>query len=331
MKFLTAAAIALSLLAPLSQAATTLKIATLAPDGTNWMKEMRKAAATIKKETEGRVSVKYFPGGVQGSDSTVLRKMRINQLQGGMMSIGALADVSNVTQLYSLPFTFRNLDEVSAVREEFDPYITDTLAKKGYVILGLSQGGFAYLMSDTPLKSSVDVRNKKVWVPEGDRMSQTIFENGGVQPISLPVSDVYTSLQTGLIDTVAINPSTSIALQWHTKVNYATDFPLVFLFGMLTVSDKAFSRLSDEDQAIVKRVMRDTFAELDKQNAKDEEGARQALIQNGMEFVQLTEEDRVAWRKLAADAMKELREDNVYPVETHNKLVNKLEALRAQQ
>ena len=116
MKFLTAAAIALSLLAPLSQAATTLKIATLAPDGTNWMKEMRKAAATIKKETEGRVSVKYFPGGVQGSDSTVLRKMRINQLQGGMMSIGALADVSNVTQLYSLPFTFRNLDEVSAVR-----------------------------------------------------------------------------------------------------------------------------------------------------------------------------------------------------------------------
>lgn len=331
MKFLTAAAIALSLLAPLSQAATTLKIATLAPDGTNWMKEMRKAAATIKKETEGRVSVKYFPGGVQGSDSTVLRKMRINQLQGGMMSIGALADVSNVTQLYSLPFTFRNLDEVSAVREEFDPYITDTLAEKGYVILGLSQGGFAYLMSDTPLKSSVDVRNKKVWVPEGDRMSQTIFENGGVQPISLPVSDVYTSLQTGLIDTVAINPSTSIALQWHTKVNYATDFPLVFLFGMLTVSDKAFSRLSDEDQAIVKRVMRDTFAELDKQNAKDEEGARQALIQNGMEFVQLTEEDRVAWRKLAADAMKELREDNVYPVETYNKLVNKLEALRAQQ
>ncbi|MAS25137.1 MAG: C4-dicarboxylate ABC transporter [Oceanospirillaceae bacterium] len=331
MKFLTAAAIALSLIAPLSQAATTLKIATLAPDGTNWMKEMRKAAATIKKETEGRVSVKYFPGGVQGSDSTVLRKMRINQLQGGMMSIGALADVSNVTQLYSLPFTFRNLDEVSAVREEFDPYITDTLAEKGYVILGLSQGGFAYLMSDTPLKSSVDVRNKKVWVPEGDRMSQTIFENGGVQPISLPVSDVYTSLQTGLIDTVAINPSTSIALQWHTKVNYATDFPLVFLFGMLTVSDKAFSRLSDEDQAIVKRVMRDTFAELDKQNAKDEEGARQALIQNGMEFVQLTEEDRVAWRKLAADAKKALAADDVYPVETYNKLVNKLEALRAQQ
>ena len=113
-------------------------------------------------------------------------------------------------------------------------------------------------------------------------------------------------------------------------MNYATDFPLVFLFGMLTVSDKAFSRLSDEDQAIVKRVMRDTFAELDKQNAKDEQGARQALIQNGMEFVQLSEDDKIAWRQLADDALKELREDDVYPVEVYQKLVNRLEALRAE-
>ncbi|MAD43703.1 MAG: C4-dicarboxylate ABC transporter [Oceanospirillaceae bacterium] len=330
MKFLTAAVLALSLLAPVSQAATTLKIATLAPDGTNWMKQMRKAAATIKQETEGRVKVKYFPGGVQGSDKSVLRKMRINQLQGGMMSIGALASASNMTQLYSLPFTFRNVEEVNAVRDEFDPYIKDALADKGYVVLGLSEGGFAYLMSDSPLKTSVDVQNKKVWVPEGDRISQTIFENGGVQPVSLPVSDVYTSLQTGLIDTVAVNPSTSIALQWHTKVSYATDYPLVFLFGMLVVSDKAFNRMSETDQATVQRVMRETFAALDKQNAKDEQGARQALIQNGMEFVQLSEDDKIAWRQLADDALKELREDDVYPVEVYQKLVNRLEALRAE-
>jgi len=331
MKFLTAMALCLTLITPAVQAATTLKIATLVPDGTNWMKQMRKAAATIKKETEGRVAVKYFPGGVQGSDKSVLRKMRINQLQGGMMSIGALSAATNMAQLYSLPFTFRNLDEVRAVRKEFDPYIAEALADKGYVLLGLSEGGFAYLMSNSPLKSSVDVQTKKVWVPEGDRISQTIFENGGIQPISLPVSDVYTSLQTGLIDTIATNLTTSIALQWHTKVNYATDYPLVFLFGMLVVDNKAFSKMSDADQAVVKNVMRDTFAQLDKQNAIDENGARQALSQNGMEFVQLTEEDKVAWRKLAADALKALREDNVYPVEIYNKLVNKLENLRAEK
>jgi len=207
-----------ALLSPLAQAApTTLKIATIAPDGTGWMKLMRKAADEIESQTQGRVKVRYFPGGVQGSDKSVLRKIQIRQLQGGAVSVGALSSITNMTQLYSLPFTFRNLDEIRAVRGEFDPYIAKALEEKGYTLLGLSEGGFAYLMSNSPLRSSVDVRTKKVWVPEGDIISQTTFENGKVEPISLPISDVYTSLQTGLIDTVGANLSSVIALQWHTK------------------------------------------------------------------------------------------------------------------
>ena len=97
-----------SLLAPAAHAAT-LKIATLAPDGTSWMKVMRQAAADIKTETEGRVKIKYFPGGVQGSDKSVLRKMRIGQLQGGAVATGSLINISPASQLYNLPFTFRTL------------------------------------------------------------------------------------------------------------------------------------------------------------------------------------------------------------------------------
>ena len=153
MKLITALAQTLSLLSPLAQAATTLKIATLVPDGTNWMKLMRQASDDIKTETDGRVKIKYFPGGVQGSDKSVLRKMQIRQLQGGAVSTGAMAHITNVTQIYSLPFTFRNLDEVRAVRAEYDHYIAAALQEKGYVLLGLSEGGFAYLMSNQPIKT----------------------------------------------------------------------------------------------------------------------------------------------------------------------------------
>ncbi|TPD54585.1 MAG: C4-dicarboxylate ABC transporter, partial [Thalassolituus maritimus] len=195
-----------SLLAPAAHAAT-LKIATLAPDGTSWMKVMRQAAADIKTETEGRVKIKYFPGGVQGSDKSVLRKMRIGQLQGGAVATGSLINISPASQIYNLPFTFRTLEEVRAIREEFDPYIVSELAKKGYVVLGISEAGFAYMMSDEPIRTSDDARKQKVWVPEGDLIGETTFENGGVEPISLPLSDVYTSLQTGLIDTIVVNAS----------------------------------------------------------------------------------------------------------------------------
>ena len=56
--------------------AKTLKIATIVPEGTSWMVEMRKAAAEIKKRTDGRVKIKFYPGGVMGNDKTVLRKVR---------------------------------------------------------------------------------------------------------------------------------------------------------------------------------------------------------------------------------------------------------------
>lgn len=307
-----------------SQASTTLRIATLAPDGTNWMQLMRQAATDIQQQTDNRVRIRYFPGGVQGSDNTVLRKMQIRQLQGGAVAAGALVNIANATQLYSLPFTFRDLDEVRAIRDEFDPYIIDALAEKGFVVLGMSEGGFAYLMSNKPLRTSEDVRSQKVWVPEGDIIGQTIFTNGQVQPIPLPISDVYTSLQTGLIDTVAVNPSSAIALQWHTRLTHATDFPLVFLFGMMVVDQRAFNQVSAEDQAIVKTIMRDTFKAMDRQNEVDEAGAREALLQNGISFVELSEADQAAWYELAEGAVSDLADRDIYPVGLYQQLQQRL-------
>lgn len=328
MKRLHLLLIAISLLVfPTAQAAT-LKIATLAPDGTSWMKVMRAAADDIKTETEGRVKLKFFPGGVQGGDKSVMRKMRIGQLQGGAVATGSLINISPASQLYNLPFTFRTLEELRAIRKEFDPYIVEQMAKEGYVVLGISEAGFAYMMSDEPIKTSDDAQKQKVWVPEGDLIGKTTFEKGGVEPISLPLSDVYTSLQTGLIDTIVVNPTSAIALQWHTKVKYVTDFPLLFLTGTIIIDQKAFNKLTPEDQIIVRRVMAQAFADMDKQNEKDEAGARDALAQNGIEFVELSPADKARWEELATGAVKELADKQIYPVEVFKKLQDRLHTMR---
>ena len=328
MKFLTSLFLVLALASTQAQAATTLKIATIAPDGTSWMKAMRKAGKQIEAETEGRVKIKYYPGGVQGSDQSVLRKMRIGQLQGGAVSSGAFDHIANAVQLYSMPFTFNSLDELRSVRKEFDPYIATALEEKGYILLGLSEGGFAYLMSNKAITSSKDIQDRKVWVLENDVVSRTTFEKGGVEPIGLPISDVYTSLQTGLIDTLGVNLSTSIALQWYTKFNYVTDYPLVFVVGMLVVDQRAFNKMSPEDQIIVRNTMKSAFDQLSEINAKDEVGARDALIQNAVEFVELTDEDKLEWRKLAKEAVDELADKDAYPIELYKQLVQTLESSR---
>ena len=88
--------------------ARTLKIATLSPDGTAWMQELRKGGKEIEERTEGRVKLKFYPGGVMGNDQTILRKIRIGQLQGGAFAGGGLVEVYNDMQVYSLPFLFRS-------------------------------------------------------------------------------------------------------------------------------------------------------------------------------------------------------------------------------
>ena len=323
----TLASITLAL--PSNALAATLKIATVVPNGSSWMKEMKAAAKDIKQQTAGRVKIKYYPGGVMGSDKTVLRKMRSGQLHGGAVSTGTLSHVFNGLQLYSLPFLFKDLDEVRHVRKTFDPILAKGLADKGFELLGLSEGGFAYLMSNKPLNKVSDVKGQKVWVPEGDVLGNEIFNVADIKPIATPISNVYTGLQTGLLDTVTINPSGAIALQWHTKVNYLSDEPLLLIMGMLVVDQKAFKKIKADDQAIVKRVMKATFTRLDSSNAKGNNNARQALQNNGMTFTKPSASEQQEWQQIAAQAVSNLKAKNAYPDELYQRLLQELAAYRA--
>jgi TRAP-type C4-dicarboxylate transport system substrate-binding protein len=309
-------------------AAATLKIATVVPNGSSWMNEMKAAAKEVKEKTKGRVKIKYYPGGVMGSDKTVLRKMRSGQLQGGAISAGALAHIYNGVQLYSLPFTFNNLAEVRHIRKAFDSVIAKGLADNGFQLLGLSEGGFAYLMSNKPLTKASDIQGQKVWVPEGDLIGNEIFTQAGINPIASPISNVYTGLQTGLLDTVTINPSGAIALQWHTKVEHLADEPLLLIMGMLVVDQKAFKKINESDQAIVKQVVAATFKRLDFINEKSDISARAALQKNGIQFDKPSGPE---WRDIAKRALINLEKVDAYPADTYQDILIELEKYRKDQ
>lgn len=308
--------------------AATLKIATVVPNGSSWMNEMKAAAKEVKQKTDGRVKIKYYPGGVMGSDKTVLRKMRSGQLHGGAIAAGALAHIYNGVQLYSLPFTFNNLEEVHHIRKTFDPIISQGLANNGFELLGLSEGGFAYLMSNKALTQAADIQGQKVWVPEGDLIGNEIFKVAGINPIASPISNVYTGLQTGLLDTVTINPSGAIALQWHTKVSHLSDEPLLLIMGMLVVDQKAFKKIKADDQAIVKEAVAAAFKRLDTLNAEGDIGARAALQKNGITF---DKPSGTEWREIADTALKNLEAVDAYPADTYKDLLQALKEYRQAQ
>jgi len=308
--------------------ASTLKIATLAPDGTRWMKIMREGAKEVKEATNGRVKIRFYPGGVMGNDKSVLRKIRVGQLQGGALTGGGLIPICQECQLYSLPFMFRSYSEVDYVRERMDPTLRDALEKKGFVSFGISEGGFAYLMSGQPLTQVEHLKAQKVWVPEGDRVSRTAFEALSVSPIPLPLTDVLTGLQTGLINTVGISPTAAIALQWHTQVKYLTDMPLLYLYGMLVIQKRAFLRLSKQDQAIVKDAMERAFLKINKQSRQDNISAQKALQSQGIQFTRPSPADIIQWRTIIDQAVNQMGEEGVYSSEMLGRLRQHLKGLR---
>jgi TRAP-type C4-dicarboxylate transport system substrate-binding protein len=316
----------LAVLSPVS--AKTIKIATVSPDGTLWMKEMRAGAAEIKEKTQGRVVLKFYPGGVMGNDSNVLRKIRVGQLHGGAVTSGSLSGIDPNIDIYGLPYLFSSLEQVDYVREKMDETLIKSLEDKGFVSFGFGEGGFTYMMSDSPLHTVQDVRQQKVWVPADNRVGEAVFNSAEISPVTLPLSDVLTGLQTGLVDTVITSPIGAIALQWHTRVKYLIDVPLTYITATLVIQKSTLNKLKKEDQQIVRDVMSAAFKRIDASNRKDNIAAREALRNQGIEFISLSKESLAAWHVIGEKAMRLLEEENKYSGPVFRQIKDNIEAAR---
>lgn len=296
----------LLLLPVLAPAQTTLKIATLAPDGSPWLHELRRAGEEVEAATAGRVKLKYYPGGVMGNDATVLRKMRLGQLSGGMLTGSELSLLYKDAQTYSLPFLFENLEQVDAVRRAMDPVMEAGLAAAGVRVLGISGVGFAYLMSSQPIRGAGDLRGAKVWVPQNDVISEVTFRAGGISPISLPMSDVFTSLQTGQVDTVGSTPSGAILLQWHGRLRYLLDVPLAYVVGYLVINERDWQKLSEADRQALKAAASAASRRVDLNNRENDARALAALKKQGLQVLEADPAELAHWRKVGDKAVEQL-------------------------
>ncbi len=326
-KIVAVVAIATSMVTPVV-AATTLKVATLSPDGSTWMKLMREGAAEVEKKTEGRVQFKLYPGGVMGDDANVLKKIKFGQLHGGALTGGVLASWYRDAQAYNLPFLFANYAEVDAARASFDPQVAAGLEAKGLVLLGMGEGGMAYLMSRKPIKSVEDLQQAKVWIPANDEASRAAVGTLGVSPIPLPLGDVLTGLQTHMIDTIASPPVAAIALQWHSQVKHVLDLPVLFIWGGLVVDKKTFGKLSGPDQAALRSIMSEKFHEMSEINRKDEQGALAALKNQGLVFDTPTGDILKAWHDFGHSATEKVVKDGFISPESYKAVSNAVTELR---
>lgn len=314
----------------LGASALTLKISTAYPDGTAILNAYKAAAKEIDQKTEGRVKFKFYPGGVMGDDRSVLRKVRIGQLHGAIVQTGLFADVFKDGQIYNAPMLFQSYEEVDYVREKYDETIVEGYKNGGWKTFGLLEGGFAYLVSVNPVKSREDLIQQKFWIPSNDLISEKISNAFGISPIILGYGEVKTSLETGAINALASPPIATISMQWFTKVKYLTDLPFLYTTATLAVDNKAFGKISDADQKIVEASLRQASSKLDALNRTDNVKAYDALLNQGIEVVNLSEEERNALLVESIAANKKLIEMGEFSQEVYDQVVVWLTEFRNQ-
>jgi TRAP-type C4-dicarboxylate transport system substrate-binding protein len=309
--------------------AQVLKIATVAPEGSSWMNQMRAGAKEIQTRTDGRVQFKFYGGGVRGNDKKVLRLMRIGQLQGGAFTASGLAERYPDIQLYGLPLLFRTQDEVDHVRAQLDKEIKDGMQDEGLVCLGIAGGGFANIMSQKPVRGAADLKGQKVWVPEGDLISYATMEALGLSPVTLPITDVLTGMQTGLIDIIGSSPVGALVLQWHTKVRYVSELPVAYLYGTLVVEKKVFDKIAPADQQIVREVMTRVYNQFEVDNLADDDKALQAMLNGDIELVQPDQSLVPVWREESAKVRTRLAAQGAYSAQRLARIESLLASYRA--
>ncbi len=297
-----------------------IKIATLAPQNSEWAEKFQKGSIEIQERTENRVKLKFYWGGAQGNAKKILQKIKIRQLHGGTFSPTDFQEVYPDLNIYGLPFLFKDFDEVDYVRDRVDDQLEQGFKKLGFNTYGFAGGGFAYILSNEPIREYEDLKNKKIWLPQGDLISYEAMRSLNLLPVPLPMTDVLTGLQTGLIDIVAIPPVVALALQWHTKISYITRVPVLYAMGFLAIDSKIINRINTDDQKVLNEVINRIYSEVDSNSQQDSENAYEALSKIGIQEIQFDGDEYQKLTDLLEEPTKKMANDGFYSLELFNEI-----------
>lgn len=265
----------------------TLKFATLIPPDTAWMKEIDRWADEVYKKSNGRIKFKIYPGGVMGDEPDVLRKIRSRQLQGAFFTGYGIGRIYSSARVLEMPFLFQNTDESDYVRDHLMPEIEAGFRYKGFELLGWPEIGSIHFFSKKPIRSLEELKERRIWLWQGDPVGEAFADASGVSPVPLSIIDVYSQLTArhGSIDTVYNSAFGALTMQWHTKLSYASNISMTNAIGSLVVSNRFFKKLPEDLQQLLKTTGKEAAETINRITRRDNEQSIALLKESGIKFM----------------------------------------------
>ena len=292
-KLLLAAAVAA--LATTARAQTvTLKLGTLAPQGSTWHDLLREMGQKWEQASGGKVKLRIYAGGAQGSEGDMVRKMGIGQLQAAAITNVGMHDVIPEPQVMSVPFLFQSEAQMECAFDKVRPRIEQALDKRGLMALQWSRVGSIHLFCDSAYKTPADMSRAKIWAWEGDPKSVEAFRAAGLQPVVLSANDMYPSLQTGMIDCVANVPLYVLTTRLYEKANHMVDVSWAYMIGATIVRKDAWEKIPADLRPKLLQIAKDLGQKVDSEVRRLNIDAVSAMQKQGLQVVKV---DPGPWRQ----------------------------------
>ncbi len=297
-----------------------IKISTIAPKGSLYHRVLQEIGEAFRAARGAAARYSVYPDGVQGTESDMVRRMRVGQLDAALLTIVGLNDIDPVVSaLQFMPMVFQSWEEVDHVREQIRPLLEEKLAAKGFVVLFWGDAGWVRFFSREPFTLPEQFKKSRIFAWSGDNAQVGMMKSMGYQPVPLPVSDILPALETGMVDTVPVIPAWALVGQFDRITKYMLPIKWVPVVGGAVMRKQTFDALQPAVRDAIVASAKMAEAQLRAHRVNYDEDAISALKARGLTAIQETPDMHRAWQAIAEQAWPQIR-GTLVPAETFDRV-----------
>ena len=317
--------IAAVLAAPAPLGAQTIKLGSLAPKGSPWHDVIQNMAVAWREVSDGGITVRIYAGGAIGDEQDMVRKMRIGQLHGAVLTGLGLAAIVPEIRALQLPMMFRDDAELDHVRNVLLPVYESLFEARGFKVLNWGDVGWVRLFTAAPVSLPQDLQPMKLFVWAGDPALADAWSAQGFTPVPLALTDLFMGLQSGLVDAFFAAPIAALSFQWFGLAPNMTDIRVLKLIGATVITIEAWRAIPEVQRPILLQAARQAGEQSKQRIRAFEDEAIAVMQQFGLKVHALSPDQRVIWE----DGLR-----SSWPVfvrsETISEIVSRAETLRTE-
>ena len=312
-----------------ADSAVRVRLGTLAPKGSSYTKHLQAMGERWRQAPGGGALLTIYPDGTMGSEADMVRRMRLGQLQAGMLTAVGLGEIEPaVTGLQNLPMMFRSLEEVDYIGEKLRPMLEKRLEEKGFVVLFWGDSGWVRFFSKQPMIRPDDLRKAKLFVWTRSAADLDTYRSVGCNPVPLETVDILPSLQSGLINAVPLPPSIALAGQVDRQAPHMLDLAYAPLVGAAVITKKTWDAIPSEGRDTLRNAATEAGKLIKADGRRESVESVEAMRKRGLQVHAVTPELEAEWRKAVEAAYPKVR-GGIVPAEIFDEVVKQLQAYRA--